>query len=48
MYIDGDETTSNNPGASEFSLIICSKPLPIEITINSDGIKPRKVDQKKV
>ena len=44
----GDEIISIIFGGSKFFLIIFSSPLPIEITINKDGIIPKNVDQKKL
>ena len=46
--MDGDVIKSIMLGASKFWSIIFSNPLPIEITINNDGIIPKKVDQKKL
>ena len=46
MYIGGDVNKSATLGASKFWSIISSNPLPIEITINNEGIIPKKVDQK--
>ena len=48
MYIDDEVIKSNILGACKFLSIISSSPLPIEITKNSDGTIPNKVDQKKL
>ena len=45
-YISFDEIISKNEGGVEFSLIIFSRPLPIETIINSCGIMPIKVPKK--
>ena len=43
-----DEIKSITVGGFKFLSIISSRPLPIEITKNNDGIIPNKVDQKKL
>ena len=48
MYIDDEVIKSNILGACKFLSIISSSPLPIEITMNNEGIIPKNVDQKKL